>query len=183
MQPFGNFSPKINKKTDGGTLAREQEPKEKTCPVQSVFLKPKRTFAKFRPKNTISTYTKDFFSHGKKTKDPNSPEFEEFFFSKLPDFYGKFQKVTNNIEGFCILSTFISNMQPKLAKIIKLWMITTFWLHHKILKRPCHSTPGVGCLWVLAGSLQPKFRGKYIIISFEGALRKKLLDPDVAGGP
>jgi len=37
-------------------------------------------------KNVISTHTMDFSSEN----GPNSPDFEEFFFSKSPDFYDKF---------------------------------------------------------------------------------------------
>jgi hypothetical protein len=49
--------------------------------------------------------------------DPHLPNFEEFFFLKSPDFYDKFQQSGKNIEGFSFLSTFISSMQPNLAKL------------------------------------------------------------------
>jgi hypothetical protein len=36
--------------------------------------------------------------------------------SKFSEFYDKFQWVAQNIEGFWVFSTFISSMQPNLAK-------------------------------------------------------------------
>jgi hypothetical protein len=47
----------------------------------------------------ISTHTKDF---SWKKNDPNSPDFEEFF-SKLPDFDGKYQEVVKNFKEFCFI--------------------------------------------------------------------------------
>jgi len=79
----------------------------------------------------ISTYTKDFFSW--KKNDPNFPKFWRFFIIKSPDFYAKSQQVGKNIEGFSFFSTFISSMQPNLAKLFCEWL--PLWLHHKILKR------------------------------------------------
>jgi len=38
-------------------------------------------------------------------------------FFKSPDFYDKFQQVTKNIEGLGFFPTFISSMQPNLAKL------------------------------------------------------------------
>jgi hypothetical protein len=36
--------------------------------------------------------------------------------SKFSEFYAKLQWVAKNIEGFLVISTFISSMQPNLAK-------------------------------------------------------------------
>jgi hypothetical protein len=36
--------------------------------------------------------------------------------SKFSEFYDKFQWVAKNIKGFWVFSTFISSMQPNLAK-------------------------------------------------------------------
>ncbi len=97
------------------------------CSLQhSVFFTGKFSL-NFDLKNMISTYTKD---HGK--NDPNSPDFEDCF-HKLPDFKDKFQQVAKNIEGFGFFPTFISSMQPNLAKLFCEWL--PLWLHHKILKR------------------------------------------------
>ncbi len=52
---------------------------------------------------------------------------------KLPDFYSKFQQVAKNIEGSWFFSTFISGVQPELAKLVS--GCSPPWLHHKILKR------------------------------------------------
>jgi hypothetical protein len=51
----------------------------------------------------ISTHTKDF---SWKKHDPNSPDFKEYF-SKLPDFDGKYQEVVKNFKGFCFFFVFI----------------------------------------------------------------------------
>jgi hypothetical protein len=40
----------------------------------------------FEMKSVISTHTTDFSWKN----DPNSPDFEDFFFFKSPDFYDKF---------------------------------------------------------------------------------------------
>jgi hypothetical protein len=58
----------------------------------------------------ISTYTKDF---SWKKKDPKFADFEDIFY-KSPDFYNKFQQVAKDSEFF---STFISSMQPNVAKL------------------------------------------------------------------
>jgi len=84
----------------------------------------------------ISIYTKDFAWE-------KWPKFWRFGIKKFqPVSYVNFQKVTNNIERFCFLSTFTSN------KIFysKIWLNyflddLPLWLHHKILKR----NPGRVC--------------------------------------
>ncbi len=72
--------------------------------------------------------------HGK--NGPNSPDFEFFFyiFFKLPDFYDKFQHVAQEYRTILFFSfpTFISSMQPNLAKLFCEW--STLQLHHKSLK-------------------------------------------------
>ncbi len=63
-------------------------------------------------KNMILTYTKGF--DGKNGQ--NQPDFFRKNNSRSPNLYDKFQQVLKNIEGFCFFSTFISNLQPNLAK-------------------------------------------------------------------
>jgi hypothetical protein len=43
--------------------------------------------------------------------------FEDFFFFKSPDFHDKFQQAAKNIEELGFFSTFISGMEPNLAKL------------------------------------------------------------------
>ncbi len=50
--------------------------------------------------------------------------------SKFSEFYDKFQWVAQNIEGFWVFSTFISSMQPNLAKGSYGWF--PLQLHYKI---------------------------------------------------
>jgi hypothetical protein len=94
----------------------------------------------FDPKNMISTYSKDFLWK----KWPKFTRFWDFFFYKSPDFCDNFQQVAKYIEGFSFFSTFISIMQPNLAKLFCEWL--PLWLHHKILKR----NPGWGWYWDVA---------------------------------
>jgi hypothetical protein len=48
------------------------------------------------------------------------------------NFHGKKVTRQDNIEQFFFFSTFISNMQPNLAKLFSGWL--PLWLHDKILK-------------------------------------------------
>jgi hypothetical protein len=52
----------------------------------------------------ISTHTNDF---SWKKHDPNSPDFKEYF-SKLPDFDGKYQEVVKNFTEFCFFFSLLS---------------------------------------------------------------------------
>ncbi len=70
-------------------------------------------FTKFSLENMISIYTKDVLW----IKLPKFSIFQRIFLCESPNFYDKFQQVVKNIEGFCFFSTFISSMQPNLAKL------------------------------------------------------------------
>jgi len=68
-----------------------------------VFFFTGKLLPNFDLKNMISIYTKDFAWE-------KWPKFRRFGIKKFqPVSYVNFQKVTNNIERFCFLSTFTSN--------------------------------------------------------------------------
>jgi hypothetical protein len=79
----------------------------------------------FDLKNMISTYTKE--------KMTQICQILKIFFSNCQIFNDQFLQVAKNIEEFGFFPTFISSMQPNLAKLFCEWL--PLWLHHKILKR------------------------------------------------
>jgi hypothetical protein len=75
-----------------------------------------RIFAEFRPGE--NRYDFDIYKGFSMEKnDPNSPYFGIFVFKSL-ECFDKFHQVSKNIKGFGYFSTFISNMQPNLAKLL-----------------------------------------------------------------
>jgi len=82
-----------------------------------------------------------------------------------------FPQIVKNVEGFYfIFPTFISSMQPNLAKLF--CECSPLWLHHKILKRILLKLSGDFCLIkkipdiMVAKSRDPFYRKKLDLATF-----------------
>jgi len=132
-------------------------------------------FHQIRPYKYGFNLYKGFFLWKKR---PKFAKFWRIFIFKLPNFYDKFQQVGKNTEWFSFFSTFISSMQPNLAKLFSEWL--PLWLHHKILKRnpAWYQEPsGISKTWTQNNT------GIYIYIYANSSQSKKTEFDSLALGP